>query len=253
MVVIFLQGSRLRGCGKQRSASKVGLAVDELPRLVFIGCTGCGKSSLCTALTGQLRNKSSFPVGSGAKSETTACEVAELHWFGDEQQEKFMLIDTPGLNDSEGGDELHIKNIVDEMKKLEYVSAIVLVLNGTDPRFSQSLQAMVDKFETVFTGDSGCNGHENFYDNLVICFQRWKLDEFAAKDRKEDGITEEMTRQDFIHQFREKFPQCKVHAKALPCIFVDSHDHNVDRRAENLLKLKEAIPEDVFRTGDLEQ
>eukprot|EP01051_Picozoa_sp_SAG22_P001517 SAG22_NODE_61_length_23387_cov_34.380582_5_plen_219_part_00 len=42
-------------CGLQRSASKVGLAVDEPPRLVFIGCTGCGKSSLCTALTGQLR------------------------------------------------------------------------------------------------------------------------------------------------------------------------------------------------------
>ena len=129
-----------------------------------------------------------------------------------------MLIDTPGLNDSEGGDERHIKTIVDAMKKLEYVSAIVLVLNGTEPRFSKSLQAMISMFETVFTGDSDRDGHENFYDNLVICFQRWKMDPESAADREEDGITEERTRQNFMDQFREKFPQCKAHAKALPCV-----------------------------------
>ena len=212
----------MNACGAHKNASKVGLALDELPRLVFIGCTGCGKSSLCTALTGQLRSSSSFKVGTGAKSETTDCEVGQFYWFGDDQQERFMLIDTPGLNDSEGGDERHIKTIVDTMKKLDYVSAIILVVNGTEPRFSQSLQTMISTFETVFTGDSGCNGHENFYDNLVICFQRWKMDDESVADRAEDNITEEGTCQSFIDQFREKFPQCKAHGKAPPCVFVDS-------------------------------
>eukprot|EP01051_Picozoa_sp_SAG22_P001518 SAG22_NODE_61_length_23387_cov_34.380582_6_plen_260_part_00 len=108
-------------------------------RTTAIGTAFClTDPGLCRPLTDL--PSSSFRVGTGAKSETKECTVAEYHWFGDEQQAKFMLIDTPGLNDSEGGDELHIKKIVDTMKRLDYVSAIVLVLNGTDPRFSQSLQ-----------------------------------------------------------------------------------------------------------------
>eukprot|EP01052_Picozoa_sp_SAG31_P007918 SAG31_NODE_388_length_16371_cov_5.228982_5_plen_251_part_00 len=250
-----MQGCPTRGRVLSRNPSKAGLDVDELPRLVFIGCTGCGKSSLCSALTGQLRSSSPFKVGNGAKSETSECSVQDFHWFGDDEQDKVKLIDTPGLNDSEGGDEHHIKQIIDTMKKLDYVSAIVLVLNGTEPRFSQSLQVMIARFETVFAsnGESDCNGRENFYDNLVICFQRWKMDPVSVADREEDGITEIGTSENFIDQFREKFLQCKQHAKPLPCVFVDSHDRNSDRRKESLLKLKEAIPSDVFRTGDLEQ
>jgi len=61
----------------------------EAPRVVFIGSTGSGKSSLCTALTGQdksneARAGSSFKVGKGAKSETTECAIEEHKWLGQE-------------------------------------------------------------------------------------------------------------------------------------------------------------------------
>ena len=54
----------------------------EPPRVVFVGCTGSGKSSLCTAMTGQDksnedREASTFKIGKGAKSETTECTVRE--------------------------------------------------------------------------------------------------------------------------------------------------------------------------------
>lgn len=79
------------------STSTPRLAVDEPPRLVFIGCTGGGKSSLCSALTGQTRQTSSFAIGTGSKSETTECEVAAPPHNSDPQElflgpRKYLLL-----------------------------------------------------------------------------------------------------------------------------------------------------------------
>ena len=239
-------------------AHKVGLMRDEPPRVVFVGCTGSGKSSLCTALTGQdgtaeAREASAFKIGKGAKSETTECAVAEYHWLGEESEGVFVCIDTPGLNDSEGGDEHHINDIIGTMKGLEYVNAIVLVLNGTEPRFSKSLQDAILRFEQAFCGETPSKVHANFYDNLIVCFQRWKMHEHAVAEREECSITEQGTAQDFCKQFREKFPHVTNRAHDLQCRFVDSHDRDPKRKAQGLLSLKQAIPRNVFRTGDLER
>jgi hypothetical protein len=239
-------------------AHKVGLLQDEPPRVVFVGCTGSGKSSLCTALTGQDRTPearvaSSFKIGKGAKSETTACAAADHYWLGEASEGLFKCIDTPGLNDSEGSDEHHINDIIVTMKGLEYVNAIVLVLNGTEPRFSKSLQDAIRRFEQAFCGETPCKAHANFYDNLIICFQRWKMNDDAVAEREESSISEQGTVKDFCKQLREKFPHVANRAHDLRCLFVDSHDRDPARKAQRLLSLKQAIPKDVFRTGDLER
>ena len=251
-----MQKSLLAHCPVQccpAPAHKIGLMADEPPRIVFIGCTGSGKSSLCTAITGQDKSKearaaSTFKIGKGAKSETTTCKVEEHKWLGDEKESPFMCIDTPGLNDSEGDDEHHINEIIASMKKLDYVNCIVLVLNGTDPRFSKSLQDAISNFEEAFGGEQVGGG---FFDNLVICFQRWKMHQDAVNEREQDEITQDTVAADFREQFAAKFAHCR--AAALPCIFVDSHDSEPARKADTLLALKRSIPSNVFRTGNLEQ
>ena len=236
-------------------AHKVGLLKDEPRRVVFVGCTGSGKSSLCTALTGQewARDTSTFKIGNGARSETTGCTAAEHFWFGSEAEGAFRCVDTPGLNDSEGADEQHLSSIIGAMKQLDYVNAIVLVLNGTDPRFSRSLQDAVARFERAFCGEARGGAHENFYDNLIVCFQRWKTNDYAVEERRVGGVTEQGIAKGFCDQFRAKFPHVKNRARDLRCVFVDSHDLDQERRVRHLRALKDAIPADVFRTGDLEQ
>ena len=188
--------------------------------MVFIGCTGSGKSSLCTALTGQDLQASSFAVGSGLASVTQGCTASEYRWLGEPRQSLFRCIDTPGLDDSEGDDSLHINKIITAMRNQEYVTAIVLVV--AQPRFSKSLQDVIQEFENAFcrqqeeqeaaaapllrldtklgaeavcspdgvcTPDPqhGCsavnkvapetcdNGYDQFYSNVIICFQKWKM------------------------------------------------------------------------------
>lgn len=250
-------------CGCPVARPKVGLLQDEPPRLVFVGCTGCGKSSLCTAITGQdatkqARDCSTFKIGNGAKSETQECSLGEHQWLGTQSPaDRAIIIDTPGLNDSEGKDEQHIVTIIEAMRKMEYVTAIVLVVNSADPRFSKSLQDVVSRFEKAFCGSEGAHDRDSrlqsFYENIVVCFQQWKMSEDAVADREDSGITEERRTIEFNAQFHEKFPHCRLAHRAIPCVFVDSHDRNMKRKQERLACLKLALPKDTFRTADLTQ
>ena len=63
----------------------------EVPRIVLLGTTGAGKSSLGNCLLGDRR----FRVSSDPRSCTEEpSEVERGFWFGD--GEEFELIDTPG-------------------------------------------------------------------------------------------------------------------------------------------------------------
>ena len=70
------------------------------------------------------------------------------------------------------------------------------------------------------------------------------MHEEAVLDREDDAITEESVAKDFNQQLRSKFPNCK---QDLPCVFVDSHDREAERKTERLLKIRDEIPPDVFR------
>ena len=258
----------LNGCSKVckgtgKPEEKITLDPNEPPRLVFVGLTGSGKSSLCTALTGQdLKGETKFKIGKGAKSETVTCNKLSLPWLGDTGNGEFVCIDTPGLNDSEGRDDMLINDIVGAMKDVEYVTAVVIVVNSSEARFNKALQDMLHRFEETFCGpaedlddptipdpeyEKRCNF---FFENILIVFQRWKMNEDAVADREDDLITEESVAKDFNSQLRAKFPYCK---KDVPCVFVDSHDRKPERKKPALLRVRDLVPPDVFRTQSVNQ
>jgi GTPase SAR1 family protein len=244
MSVLFDQFMQcLSGCGPSLCES---LIVSKDPkRIVFVGATGCGKSSLCTALTGHKKKGSPFKIGNRPSSETSECNAGTFRWFGEAEEEEFIIIDTPGLDDELGRDDDFINKIIDCMREVEYVNSIVLVVNAENLRFSTSLQKMIKHFEKAFS--------PRFYDHSIICLTKWYMDDDSIEEREEDGKTEESVSHELVKKICES-PNlmCKG---SLPVLFVDSFYEKRDPKhgKDRLRKIKESIGNTVFRTGDLKK
>ena len=78
------------------------------------------------------------------KSDTQVSTKYSLD-FG---QIKVDLIDTPGFGDTEGKsiDDKHLNNIIEKVKKDDYINCVCLVVNGTRPRMTETMTYV---FETV--------------------------------------------------------------------------------------------------------
>ena len=50
-----------------------------------------------------------------------------------------IVIDTPGIGDTENRDTEHIANIVFRLKTIGYVNTFLVILNSENPRLSEEL------------------------------------------------------------------------------------------------------------------
>ena len=86
------------------------------PRLVIIGQTGAGKSTLANVLIGEdvdCKN-CTFAVCDGHDSCTKNTKYAVGQWLGVGQP--FTVVDTPGFGDSDNDDNLLIDEMMDVLK-----------------------------------------------------------------------------------------------------------------------------------------
>ena len=83
------------------------------PRIVIVGATGVGKSSLADALLGcdPRAGGCMFNVCGGTNSCTNQTSIGTGPWLG--TGKNYTVVDTPGFGDSSGHDNQYIQEMMD--------------------------------------------------------------------------------------------------------------------------------------------
>ena len=183
---------------------------------VAIGETGVGKSSFCNVLVGSRdadEEARAFPASDRGKSMTAATTVAPgQHWFGDRAASATLtVVDTPGLSDRGGADAANLQEMVAALQDVGRVNVFFVLFNAPElqPRLSEHLAGMLKLFGAVF-GPA-------FWDNVVLVFTRWRMDQRTQKRRKKSAAAQQA---EFCQEVADVIGEPRL--RELPCLFVDS-------------------------------
>ena len=168
-------------------------------KVVVLGNTGVGKSSFLNMLAGQ---ENAFKVGDGAMSETALTSAKNFRFLGRHDGVELRLIDTQGLSDSGGDakDMQHIKNMVESIKKEEYIDLFIICFDGPSPRFSSYAQSTVTLFRQIFP---------DFLQHTVLVFNKW--------------INPNQGRMDTLRNEYQAIFRNEYNVPNVPCYFIDSN------------------------------
>ena len=117
---------------------------EQTTSIITLGETGSGKSSFCNTLF----ISQHFQVGHSLDSQTEKVEGK----YGEGEYKDIFIIDTPGLNDSEGEqkDKDNIKEMKDYIKKNPRIKGILMVFKFTDNRITGSVKKSIKIFYDFF-------------------------------------------------------------------------------------------------------
>lgn len=143
-------------------------------RFVIIGETGCGKSTFINTMTsffldGTLANPricipnkyydstenyddSERDILDNSKAQTN--EVTEYLFESKDGRrilQQIILMDTPGINDDRGldQDDINLDKIIEGISNADFISGIILLINGTNARITSSVRSLFDRFGGV--------------------------------------------------------------------------------------------------------
>jgi len=155
------------------------------PRIVLMGPSGTGKSTLANVLAGCLPNDNTcFQTCSGTESCTSETSINKVTYLGDENYGSFTLVDTPGFGDTGSeGDAPLINNIINTLKN-NLTDANLILLCFEYGRFGPQIQNMLLELESLF-------GRENIWEHAAIEVTKWSFSEQAIFTRNLSGITEQ--------------------------------------------------------------
>ena len=188
-------------------------------KLLIIGKTGSGKSSLCNVITEYDHDADIFPVTSDAESCTQRTKFTDVNFNGDKTY-PISLIDTIGFDDATKNDDVAI--IAELVSKLnndcDHVNLFAIAFNGQNPRLDGSLVAIIRIFEGMFTSE--------FWKQVVIIFTRVQQD-VKAKTRREqkNKKSDDDLAADYMKVVEKQFPN----GKGLQYLYLDAcYDKNDD-------------------------
>jgi len=188
------------------------------PRLILLGSTGSGKSSLGNVLLGRAHNfkddenfdgSQCFVAGEGTQGVTKKTCAEAGRWNGDEGR-PVTVIDTPGFGDEVEADRETVEQLVTMLKdEIKQVNAFVILFNGQSPRFTHGLKSMIKLFENIFG--------PGFWTNVIFAVSRWHFGEAHVNLRTQ-------TEEEWIDDMNKEFSQLshKVRRR-ISGVFIDTH------------------------------
>jgi predicted GTPase len=132
---------------------------EECVKIVLIGDTGDGKSTLGNRLSGDLSlagTDGPFHTSNAANSDTDTIHVSNFT----RDRVSFCVVDTPGFCDSRGTDKSNASMIAAMLQKLGTVNAFMLVRDVNHTRFDSNFQKTLTNV-TAMLGDS-------FWRNVIV-------------------------------------------------------------------------------------
>ncbi|GBG30355.1 AIG1 family protein [Hondaea fermentalgiana] len=187
----------------------------ERPVTAVIGETGVGKSLLASKLAGLDRENSVFRVDDTPESVTVVTDMYLTHWLGKDEDQEIVLVDTPGLLDSEGRDAEHATEMLAKLAQLGWVHTFAIVLNAQDTRLKGPLTQMLTTLEKSYG--------KQFWAHACIVFSHWFMDPASVRRRKDKD--EDFMSRRWNDELARRFPfimELRSVDKRLPCFFVDS-------------------------------
>ena len=176
--------------------------LENVKRVVLLGSTGDGKSSLANSLLG-LKSNEGFKESSKAESCTSVTKELTGAWRG--TGPLCTIIDTPGMNDSQGRDMDHMDHIMETLKKGKSINTFLVTRNGNNLRMDGPFKNMFKIFEMIFG--------ESFWSQVVVSVSKTRYVE------EETGTVQESIKE-WEDAIKNEFPKAKL--ASLPSVVLDT-------------------------------
>ena len=199
-------------------------------KILLLGRTGAGKSSLGNVLAGLPCDSDLFPVSAGCEGCTHEIRFADEFFNGDTEK-PISLIDTIGFEDPDrSSDDIDEKNgiITELLIKLrdycDHVNLFLLVINGDNPRIDRNLIEMIKIFEGMFG--------ERFWSQVVIVFTKLHMDERSKNmfRRTSGGKTYDEFAINYLSGLQRRFPSAVDLKYVLLDAYASYEDSSVDEK-----------------------
>ena len=178
---------------------------------------------------------------------TSNCDTIAGKWLG--ESENFTIIDTPGFGDSNNDDDELLDEMINALKdNVKSTNGFVILFNGEDERFDESIQQMLHAIEGMFG--------KAFWNQTFLGVSHWSYDSKSIMERNFTGRNEEWWASEMNRQLKEKF-----HLQTdLEAVFIDayakqpwnindqSQQEAFDRETENLWNLYHLLPNFDFKS-----
>ena len=210
-------------------------------KLLVIGKTGTGKSSLCNVIAGEESGHDIFPVSAAAEACTNVTQFADINFNGNEER-PISLIDTVGLDEQSVEDNADVvAELVEKLRNAcDFVNLFAVIVNGNDQRFDASTSHMLKTFETMF-GDE-------LWPRAVFVFTKLSMEK-KVKERREKNAKQ--SDDERAKKYLQKVESVFDGAKDLKHIFLDAHyDEENEEEREKFVTSFESLYTSMV-TGNL--